>query len=402
MKFVVFLGDGMADNKISSLGDKTPLDVAFKKNIDKYSNMGVLGMVNTVPDNFSPGSDVANLSVMGYDPNKYYTGRSPLEAASIGVTLKDNDTAFRANLVTLSGDGDYSSLIMDDYSADEISTMDAKILIDDFNETIKGDKTHLYSGVSYRHLLVLTDKKTYGNLTPPHDISKKPIFDYLPQDAQILDLMKKSYEFFENHPYNIKRIADGKKPASSIWIWGEGKRPEIDNFKSKFGVSGAVISAVDLIKGIGILSGLKSIDVEGATGNIHTNFEGKAQATIDALKSGLDFVYLHMEAPDECGHRFEIENKIKAIEYIDKRAFLPVMEYLENCGEDFAILVLPDHPTPVETGTHSKGAVPFFAYSNKFSKIGNAYTEENAEKTGISIEKGYTLMQKFLDLTIFL
>lgn len=402
MKFVVFLGDGMADNKINSLGDKTPLEVACKNNIDKYSKLGVLGMVNTVPDNLSPGSDVANLSVMGYDPNKYYTGRSPLEAASIGVALKDNDTAFRANLVTLSGEGEFSSLIMEDYSADEISTTDAKVLIDDFNESIRNEKTHLYSGVSYRHLLVLTDKKIKGKLTPPHDISKKPIFDYLPQDEQILELMKKSYDFFKNHPYNLKRIAEDKKPASAIWVWGEGKKPQIDSFYSKFQMNGAVISAVDLIKGIGILSGLKSIDVEGATGNIHTNFEGKAQATIDALKSGLDFVYLHMEAPDECGHRFEIENKIKSIEYIDKRAFLPVMEYLENCGEDFAILVLPDHPTPVETGTHSKNPVPFFAYSNKFLKSGNAYTEENARNTGLFIKDGYMLMKMLLDLTLFL
>jgi 2,3-bisphosphoglycerate-independent phosphoglycerate mutase len=339
---------------------------------------------------------------MGYDPNQYYTGRSPLEAASIGVTLNDNDTAYRANLVTLGGDGEFSTLTMDDYSADEISTSDAKILIDDFNQTIEGEKTHLYSGVSYRHLLVLTDKEKAGAFTPPHDISKKPILEYLPKDAQILDLMKKSYAFFKNHPYNIKRIAEGKKPASSIWIWGEGKRPKLDSFHSKFGVNGAVISAVDLIKGIGILSGLKSIDVEGATGNIHTNFEGKANATIDALKSGLDFVYLHMEAPDECGHRFEIENKIKSIEYIDKRAFLPIMNYLENSNEDFAILVLPDHPTPVETGTHSKDAVPFFAYSNKFPKASKAYNEENAKQTGLVIQNGYDLMKLFLDLTIFL
>ena len=402
MKYVVFLGDGMADEKIEALGNKTPLDISVKPIIDKYSKKGVIGLVSTVPEKFSPGSDVANLSVLGYDPHKYYTGRSPLEAASIGVELENNETAFRANVVTLSGSGEYSNLIMEDYSADEIKTEDAKILIEDFAKMINNEKTALYAGISYRHLLVLRDKNLKGDLTPPHDISKKPIKDYLPKDEEILDLMKKSYEFFKTHPYNIKRIAEGKKPASSIWVWGQGKKPQIDSFSSKFGIkNGAVISAVDLIKGIGILAKLDSIEVEGATGTIHTNFEGKAQAAVSALKNGCDFLYIHMEAPDECGHHFEIENKIKAIEYIDGRVVKTVMEYLENCGEDFAILVLPDHPTPVETGTHSREAVPFFAYSNKFLNVGDVYNEDNASKSGLHIEVGHELMSKFIDLSLF-
>ena len=401
MKYVIFLGDGMADIKVPSLNNRTPLDVADKKFMDEYSKKGVIGLVNTVPENFSPGSDVANLSVLGYDPNLYYTGRSPLEAASIGVELFCDETAFRANVVTLSGEGGCDDLIMEDYSADEIKTEDSKVLIEDFAKMINDEKTKLYSGISYRHLLVLKNKEINGKLTPPHDISKKPIKEYLPEDEEILSLMKKSYEFFKTHPYNIKRAAENKKQASSIWVWGQGKKPAIDKFSDKFSVSGSVISAVDLIKGIGILAGLNSIDVEGATGTIDTNFEGKAEAAINALKNGDDFLYIHMEAPDECGHHFEVENKVKAIEYIDKRVFKTVMEYLEVCGEDFAVLVLPDHPTPVMSGTHSSDAVPFFAYSNKFTNKGAVYNEDNAKASGILIKKGCELMDKFLDLSLF-
>ncbi len=396
MKYVVFLCDGMADLKLEQFGNKTPLQAAHTPNMDKYSKKAVIGMVKTVPDNLSPGSDVANLSVMGYASDIYYTGRSPLEAASIGVKLKDNETSFRANLVTLSGDGEYEELTMEDYSAGEIKTADSKKIIEDLMPLINDEMTKLYSGVSYRHLLVLSDKALKGKLTPPHDISHKPVKEYLPNDEQILNLMKKSYEFLKDHPYNKKRIADGKNPASSIWVWGEGKRPQMDSFYEKFGVKGSVISAVDLIKGIGILTDMRSIDVENVTGNIDTNFDGKAKACIDALKEGDDFVYVHMEAPDECGHHFEADNKKLAIELIDEKVIGPVCKYLEESGEDFSILVLPDHPTPISTGTHSREPVPFFAYSNKNEVDGDLYDEDTALKTGLFIEKGDELMGKFL------
>lgn len=401
MKYVVFLCDGMADLKISDFDNKTPLEAAHTPNMDRYSKKAVIGTVKTVPDHLSPGSDVANLSVMGYNPDLYYTGRSPLEAASIGVTLADNETSFRANLVTLSGEGEYEDLIMEDYSAGEIKTADARQLIADLAPVLNDEMTKIYGGVSYRHLLVLSDKVVAGKLTPPHDISKRPVREYLPQDEQILALMKKSYEFLKQHPYNIQRIKEGKKPASSIWVWGEGKRPKMDSFLQKFGVKGAVISAVDLIKGIGILTGMRSIDVADVTGNIDTNFEGKAQACIDALKAGDEFVYVHMEAPDECGHRFEADNKKLAIELIDEKVIGPVCSYLEQSGEAFSILVLPDHPTPVSTGTHSGEPVPFFAYCSKEEVDGALYNEETARATGFHIATGHQLMEQFLQLTLW-
>ena len=401
MKYVVFLCDGMADLKIRDFDDKTPLEAAHTPNMDHYAKKAVLGTLKTVPEHLSPGSDVCNLSVMGYDSNLYYTGRSPLEAASIGVTLADNETSFRANLVTLSGEGDYEDLVMEDYSAGEIKTADAKKLIGDLASVLNDEKTKMYAGVSYRHLLVLSDKEVEGKLIPPHDISKRPVKEYLPKDAGILSLMKTSYEFLKNHPYNLERIKEGKKPASSIWVWGEGKRPKMDSFYDKFGVKGSVISAVDLIKGIGILTGMRSIEVEGVTGNIDTNFSGKAQACIDALREGDDFVYLHIEAPDECGHRFEADNKKLAIELIDEKVIGPVCRYLEGCGEEFAILVTPDHPTPISTGTHDRAPVPFFAYCSKQETRGDIYTEDTATKAGLHIEHGYELMGQFLNLDLW-
>ena len=401
MKYVVFLCDGMADRKIRDFDNKTPLEAAHTPNMDNYCKKAISGTLKTVPEHLSPGSDVCNLSVMGYDSDLYYTGRSPLEAASIGVTLADNETSFRANLVTLSGEGEYEDLVMEDYSAGEIKTADAKKIIEDLQTVLNDEKTKIYPGVSYRHLLVMTDKKVEGNLIPPHDISKRPVKEYLPKDAEILSLMKKSYEFLKNHPYNLARIKEGKKPASSIWVWGAGKRPKMDSFYDKFGVKGSVISAVDLIKGIGILTGMRSIDVEGVTGNIDTNFSGKAQACIDAFKEGDDFVYLHMEAPDECGHRFEAENKKLAIELIDEKVIGPVCRYLEGCGEDFAILVTPDHPTPIATGTHDRAPVPFFAYCSKYEAKGNVYNEDTAKQAGLHIENGYELMGKFLNLDLW-
>ena len=401
MKYVVFLCDGMADLKIREFDNKTPLEAAHTPNMDKYAKKAVLGTLKTVPDHLSPGSDVCNLSVMWYDSNLYYTGRSPLEAASIGVTLEDNETSFRANLVTLTGEGAYEDLVMEDYSAGEIKTADAKKIIADLMPVLNDERTKIYAGVSYRHLLVLADKEVEGKLIPPHDISKRPVRDYLPKDTQILSLMKKSYEFLKKHPYNVERIKEGKRPASSIWVWGEGKRPKMDSFWEKFGVKGSVISAVDLIKGIGILTGMRSIEVDGVTGNIDTNFDGKAQACIDAFRSGDDFVYVHMEAPDECGHRFEADNKKLAIELIDEKVIGPVCRYLEESGEDFAILVVPDHPTPIATGTHARDPVPFFAYYSQKEVNGDIYTEDTASKAGLYIENGYKLMGKFLNLDLW-
>ena len=401
MKYVVFLCDGMADLKIRDFDNKTPLEAAHTPNMDKYSKKSILGTLKTVPDHLSPGSDVCNLSVMGYDSNLYYTGRSPLEAASIGVALADNETSFRANLVTLSGEGDYEDLVMEDYSAGEIKTADSKKIIEDLMPIMNDEMTKLYAGISYRHLLVMTDKTVEGELTPPHDISKCPVKQYLPQDEEILGLMKKSYEFLKKHPYNLQRIQEGKKPASSIWVWGAGKRPTMDSFYDKFGVKGSVISAVDLIKGIGILTGLRSIDVEGVTGNIDTNFDGKAQACINAFKEGDDFVYVHMEAPDECGHHFQADNKKLAIELIDEKVIGPVCRYLEGCGEDFAILVAPDHSTPIATGTHARDPVPFFAYCSSKEVQGDIYTEDTARKAGLYIENGYEMMGQFLNLELW-
>ncbi len=401
MKYVVFLCDGMADLKIREFGNQTPLQAAYTPNMDRYSKKSVIGRVKTVPDNLSPGSDVANLSVMGYASDVYYTGRSPLEAASIGVTLSDCETSFRANLVTLSGEGEYENLVMEDYSAGEIKTADAKQVIEDLAAVLNSETVKLYSGVSYRHLLVLSDKTVEGKLIPPHDISKRPVKEYLPKDRELLNLMKQSYEFLKQHPYNQKRISEGKKPASSIWIWGEGKRPQMDSFMKKFGAKGSVISAVDLIKGIGILTGMRSIEVENVTGDIDTNFSGKANACIRALQSGDDFVYLHIEAPDECGHRFEADSKKLAIELIDEQVIGPVCRYLEESGEDFSILLLPDHPTPVSTGTHSREPVPFFAYCSKKEVAGTRYNEDTANESDIYIEQGHQLMSKFLSLDLW-
>lgn len=401
MKYVIFLCDGMADNEIPELGGKTVAEAAYKPNMDAYSKKGVLGLCKTVPDNLKPGSDVANMSVMGYNPDLYYTGRSPLEAASIGVKLGDNETSFRANLVTLSGDGDFEDLTMEDYSAGEIKTEDAREIIEALKPVLNDETASLYSGISYRHLLVLKDKDGCGSLTPPHDISKKPVREYLPDDSRIFELMKKSYDFLKNHPINEKRIKEGKKPVSCIWVWGEGKRPKMDSFSSLYNKKGAVISAVDLIKGIGILTGMESIEVPNVTGNIDTNFEGKAQACIESLKNGMDFVYIHMEAPDECGHRFEAENKRLSVELIDKYVVGPVCEYLESTNEDFAIMAIPDHYTPVAIGTHARGDVPFFAYLKSSERKGDVYNEKTAANSGLRIENGYELMGKFLKLELW-
>ncbi len=399
MKYAVILCDGAADTPVPELGGKTPLEAAHKPNIDALVSAGEMGMVTTVPSNLPPGSDVANLAVFGYDPQKYYTGRSPLEAMSMGVPLALTDTAFRTNVVTLSDEENYEDKTMIDYSSDEITTEEAAQLIAAVNDALCTDEYEFFSGISYRHLLVWHNKKNEFSLTPPHDISDKKIKDYLPKDETLFMLMKKSHEILKNHPVNLDRIKRGLRPANSIWIWGNGTKPDLNTYAERFGIRGAVVSAVDLIKGIGVCAGLDIIDVIGATGNVHTNFDGKAEAAIKAFRGGSDFVYIHLEAPDEAGHRHEIENKVKAIELIDEKIVAPVIGALREDGEDFAVLIMPDHPTPLAIRTHTSDPVPYIIYRS--GNCGDAkpriYSEAEAAKTGIVTEHGYMLMNKLLE-----
>ena len=399
MKYIVILGDGMSDYPVPELGNKTPLQVAKKPNIDRLAQYGQLGLVKTVPETLPPGSDVANLSVLGYEPEKYYTGRSPLEAASIGIDLKDTDVTFRTNLVTLSEAERYEDRVMVDYSSDEISTEEAHQLLDTIQAHFNNELYTYYKGISYRHCLLWEKGSLDLDLTPPHDILGKRIADYLPSGKDslpLLKMMKESQRLLENHPVNLKRKEKGLRPANSIWIWGEGKKPALDPFKNKYGLSGAVISAVDLIKGLGILAGMDSIDVKGATGNIDTNYLGKAQAALDALSQGKDFVFVHIEAPDECGHRYEIDNKVKSIELIDELVVASLIKGLE-VYEDYKILVLPDHPTPLSLRTHTRDPVPYIFYQKSRAKKGSSmtYNEKNAQDAGIFIGSGPDLMAKF-------
>ena len=400
MKYVVILGDGMADYRQEILGDKTPLMVANKPFIDSLSINAEVGLCRTVPCGMKPGSDVANLSVLGYDPFECYTGRSPLEAASIGISLKDTDVTARANLVTVSDEPCYEDKKMIDYSAGEISTEEAKEIIEFLAKEINDDVYSLYDGISYRHCLVIDKGSIAGDLTPPHDITGKPVKDHLPTSVagkKYLDIMKKSYELLKDHPVNKKRIANGKNPANSLWFWGEGTKPCLQSFKERFGLNGGIISAVDLLKGIGKLANMQVIEVEGATGNYDTNFMGKANACLNALLSGLDFVYVHMEAPDECGHHGDVKNKIYSIEQIDK-VTKTIIDGLKDAGEDFAVLVCPDHPTPIAIMTHCADPIPYLIYKSG-KNLGNgakSYDEEQAENTGTVISCGVDLMKKFL------
>ena len=402
MKYLVVLCDGMADTPNAVLGGKTPMECAHKPNMDALAKNAEVGMCRTVAAGLKPGSDVANLSVMGYDPAVCYTGRSPLEAASIGVDLKPTDVALRCNTVTLSGEESYEDKTMVDYCAGDISTEEAHKIIETVEKELGSDIYKFYGGVSYRHCLVVDNGTTdLGNMTPPHDISGRVIGEYLSKSenaAPLIDLMKRSYEILKNHPVNIERRKKGLHEANSIWLWGEGRRPQLENFKEKNGVSGCVVSAVDLLKGIGICAGLETPEVEGATGYIDTNFEGKTQAGIDAFKRGTDLVYLHFEAPDECGHRGEAQNKVKAIEMIDSRVLTKMLDYLNGCGDDYRILIMPDHPTPLETMTHSSAPVPFLIYDSRKKENGvSSFTEKNAAETGEFVEHGPDIMSMLLE-----
>lgn len=401
MKYLVMLCDGMADEPNEALGNSTPMEKANKPCMDSLAAKAEVGIVKTVAEGLKPGSDVANLSVLGYEPAVYYSGRSPLEAASIGIDLKDTDVTLRCNLVTLSDDEDYENKTILDYCADDISSEEAKILIEYIQEKLGNDVFRFYPGVSYRHCLVWSNGNPHpGVLTPPHDITGKVITDYIPKGEavdELYDLMKKSYDLLKDHPVNKARIARGKRPANSIWLWGEGTKPLLDNFSEKFGKKGSMISAVDLLKGIAICAGMNSVDVDGATGYLDTNFDGKCKAAIEEFKKGADLVYIHVEAPDECGHRGEIENKVKAIEMIDEHILGPVVEFLKGY-DDFAVLVCPDHPTPLSIRTHTSTPVPYLIYDskNEINSGVKVFCEKEARETGNYIEKGFTMMNYFL------
>lgn len=399
MKYLIVLGDGMADRPVPELNNQTPLRLAVKPTIDRLARMGQVGLVRTVPDGMKPGSDVANLSVMGYDPARYYSGRSPLEALSIGVPMTATDVAMRANLVTLS-DPDLSKAVMTDYSAGEISTEEARVLIEDLAKELDSDRFRLYPGVSYRHCLLVKNGSTAVSLTPPHDISGQPVRDRLPQgdDARaLLGLIERSGKLLCNHPVNRKRIAEGKNPATNLWFWGAGTRPALDDFRLKYGLCGAVVSAVDLLKGIAVGAGMRHPDVVGATGTLHTNLGGKLDAVKQAFETGADFVYLHLEAPDECGHQGDALGKIKAIEMVD-RATADLVAYLDSRKEPYAVAVLPDHATPLSIRTHSAEPVPYLIYNSRNpANSGLVFNETDAQK-GVFLPQGDLILKTMLQL----
>ncbi|MBQ0111362.1 MAG: cofactor-independent phosphoglycerate mutase [Oscillospiraceae bacterium] len=390
----------MADYPCDALGGSTPMKRANKPNIDRLCKKAEIGLVKTVPDAFKPGSDVANLSAMGFNPENCYTGRSPLEAASIGIDLKDTDVTLRCNLVTLSDEQNYDHKTMVDYCAGDIDTPTAAKLIEFIQSKLGNDKYAFYAGVSYRHCLVVQNGTTdLGDMTPPHDISGKRVGEYLSKSEnakELIAMMKQSYDLLKDHPLNIERVKNGKRPANSVWFWGEGKKPAIPEFFGLHGKKGAVISAVDLLKGIGKCAKMDVPDVEGATGYIDSNFVAKEQ-TAEQLFENNDLVYIHMEAPDECGHRGEPENKVKSIEIIDQKVVGPIIEYLES-KEDFRVLVMPDHPTPLVTRTHARDAVPYLIYDSRKPQNGaDTFNEDTAKQSGIYIEKGYTVMARLLE-----
>lgn len=402
MKYAVVLYDGMADYPVPALGGKTPMELAKKPNFDALAKKGRVGIVRTVADGLKPGSDVANLSVLGYDPKVCYTGRSPLEAVSIGVKMKDTDVALRCNIVTLSDEDNYDEKTMLDYSAGDISSEEAAEIIKTVQEHFGNEEFTFYSGVSYRHCLIWNNGTTaLGKMTPPHDISGRVVGEHIsasPNAAKLVKMMRESYDILKDHPVNKKRIAEGKAPANSIWLWGEGSKPALSDFEATYGKKGSVVSAVDLLKGIAICAGMNAPEVEGATGYIDTNFEGKANAAVEEWKSGRDLVYIHIEAPDECGHRNEPENKVRAIELIDERVLPIVLDYLNGCGEDYKIMILPDHPTPIVTKTHASDPVPFMIYHKNGETDSGVDTinENTARETGDFVEVGHTLMRQFL------
>lgn len=422
MKYLIIVPDGAGDEKIEELGGKTPLEVAAMPMINGLAAKGEVGMVQTIPNGVAPGSDAANLSVMGYDPAVYLTGRSPLEAASIGIDMSETDVAFRTNIITLvdpetgrpadeTTKTAYEDLIITDHSSGDITTEEADVLIKAVQDKLGNDKIQFYTGVSYRHCMIVKEGSTDYQLTPPHDVLGKRVGDYLPKGKGIIEgaesqeagfitkLMKESYELLRHHPINHERIDKGLNSANTTWIWGQGKKPSLSSFYDKYKITGTAVSAVDLIKGIAICAGLDSVDVEGATGTLHTNFEGKAQAAVEEFKKGKDFVYMHLEGPDECSHQGDQPGKIKCMELIDEKIAKPIVEYLRSTGEAFKVLVVPDHRTPLCIRTHSSTPVPFVIYDSR--------EEQNLDKArafnetsgimGKSFGSGYELADYFFE-----
>lgn len=394
MKYVVVLGDGMADWPLESLGGGTPLSCARTPAMDALAKVSEIGTVATIPEGMAPGSDTANLSVMGYDPRKYYTGRSPLEALSIGVDMKDTDVVYRCNLVTLTEeDAPYEEQTILDHSSDEISTEDAAVLLRDVCRELENETYRFYTGTSYRHCLVW-DRGQVLELTPPHDVLERKIGEYLPHDESLLYMQKRSYEILKNHPLNIRRKEQGLNPANSFWFWGAGTKPVLTSFEDIYHKKGVMISAVDLLKGIAAGAEMDSIQVEGANGGLNTNYEGKAEAAVKALtEQGYDFAYIHVEAPDEMGHQGSVEKKIRSIEYLDQRLIRLVKEGLDASGEDYRMLILPDHPTPIKVRTHVAEPVPYLLYDS--TALGDHtwhYNEEEAAKSGNTVAHGWDMM----------
>lgn len=393
MKYIVVLADGMADLPVEELGGKTPLEYARTPNLDLLACGGTMGMAKTVPTGMKPGSDVANLAVMGYNPQSCYSGRSPLEALSVGVDMKDTDVIFRCNIVTLTEDEPYEEKTILDHSSGEISTEDADILMDAVREAFQNETFRFYTGTSYRHITVW-DKGEILDMEPPHDHLGQVIGQYLPENPLFREMMKKSFDVLNNHPLNVKRAAEGKNKANSLWFWGAGTKPALQNFKEKTGLSGTMISAVDLLKGIAVGAGMEVVEVEGATGSLDTNYLGKAGAAVKALlEDGQDFVYIHIEAPDEMGHQGNLRHKVQSIEEIDKNIVGVVKRALDASGESYRIMVLPDHPTPICKRTHTSDPVPYVLFdSTKVADNNTVFSEMTAQATGVFQADGYRLM----------
>ena len=398
MKYIVVLGDGMAGEPLAELGDKTTLETAATPVMDALAAAGELGLAKMVPSGMKPGSDVANLGVLGYDPLHNYSGRSPLEALSVGVAMEETDVVLRCNLVTLSEEEPYGEKTIIDHSSGEISSEDADILMDAVREAFNNDRFQFYSGTSYRHITIWKEGKVL-DFEQPHDHLGEVIGAYLPEEAAFREMMEKSFEILNNHPLNVARAAQGKNKANSLWFWGAGTKPSLRNFQDKTGLKGTMRSAVDLLKGIAVGAGMAVVEVEGATGSLHTNYEGKAAAAVKALlEDGQDFVYIHVEAPDEMGHQGSIRDKVQAIEYLDSRIIAPVKAAMDASGEPYRLLVLPDHPTPIRIRTHTGNAVPYILYDSRRDKGSNAvYTEAAAAATGNCLEEGYKLIEKLLE-----
>lgn len=402
MKYLVLIPDGMADERVPALSNKTPMQAASKPTMDLLAKSATVGTVSNVPVGMVPESDTANMAILSFDPKVYSKGRSPLEATSMGLSMTAEDTAIRCNLVTLTDCGEaYEEKTILDHSAGEITTEEADLLIHALEETFGNDTLHFYTGVSYRHCILWKNADEHYSFARPHDHLGECIRDYLPKEdnggKEFLEIMRASFELLNHHPVNEARRARGLRPANSIWLWSPGKKPFLPSFKDKWGLNGTVISAVDLIKGIGICADMQVVNVDGATGNVRTNYCGKATAAIDAFKNGSDLVYVHVEAPDECGHDGDTELKVKSIERIDEEILGPVKEYLDGCGEEYRILLTPDHPTPIEERTHVIEPVPYVIYGAGIEdKSGLSYNEENGEKTGKFIPFAYTIMKRFI------